>query len=317
MRVLNLSTGQDTGGQQSRTAAAFRRYAPDVTYDSVARTTTFYPIDRQFVPREVRSTLWPAADVVHVHNGLSAARRFRSGGRKPVVVHYHGTAYRTGPARRLEEQRAYGAIGIVSTLDLWCIAPDRTEWVPAPYDLEYLRSLRESAVGDRDRGVLRIAHAPTNRAVKGTDALIAAVDRLRREGAAVELDVIEHRPNDECLARKARADVYVDQLLLGYGCNAVEAWGMGLPVIAGIDPARAAARIQQHVPEDTRDAMLETFGTLPFYEAAEDTLYDALVVMLEPDVRAEYGYRGRRHAERFHDAERVVRQLRAVYETAL
>lgn len=313
VRVLNLSTGQDTGGQQSRTAAAFRRYAPDWTYDSVARTPTYYPIERPYRPREVRLELWPEADVVHVHNGLSAVRRFRNGRHKPAVVHYHGTAYRTGPARRLAEQRAYGALGIVSTIDLWAIDPEATEWLPAPYDLDDLARYRVTL---SDREPLRIAHAPTNRAVKGTDALIAAVDRLRREGAAVELDVIENRPNAECLSRKGRADVYVDQLLLGYGCNAVEAWGMGLPVIAGVDPYLAERRIHQHVPGDTLALMCDTWGRLPFYDSTEDGLYDALVAMLDPDVRAMWGAVGRQHAERWHAADRVVDRLRDVYTRA-
>ena len=313
MRVLNLSLGQDTGGQALRTAEAFARHAPEWTYDARARTPTFYPLPARFIPMEIKRELWPAADVVHVHNGLGAVRRYGRRDRKPAVVHYHGTAYRTGPARRLAEQRAYGAVGIVSTLDLWAIAPDETEWLPAPYNLEAMAAFR----APEDDGTVRIAHAPTSRIVKGTAALLAVVERLRREGRRVELDVIEGRPWNECLRRKGRADIYVDQMLLGYGCNAVEAWAMGIPVVAGVDRERAWRAIHQSIPEGTRAAMVDTFGELPFLEATEATLYAALSDLMDPAVRAEYGERGRLHAERFHAGALVVPRLMNLYRRAL
>lgn len=88
-----------------------------------------------------------------------------------------------------------------------------------------------------------IAHAPTNREVKSTAAFLEAVDRLRAEGHDIEVDLIEGRTWDECLERKARADIYFDQVKLGYGNNSVECWGMGIPVIAGAAPVTLAARI--------------------------------------------------------------------------
>src|SRR5256885_9029967 len=59
---------------------------------------------------------------------------------------------------------------------------------------------------------LRIAHAPSKRAVKGTADVLAAVDSLRARGAPVELDLIEGVPNREARLRYAAADVVIDQL---------------------------------------------------------------------------------------------------------
>ena len=112
--------------------------------------------------------------------------------------------------------------------------------------------------------MVRIAHAPTNRAIKSTDALIAVVEAFRAEGLPVELDLIEQVTLGECLARKAAADIYFDQVILGYGCNAIEAWGMGIPVIAGADPW-------------TLERMRREFdGRLPFLVATEETIADVL-----------------------------------------
>src|SRR5204862_6492338 len=80
--------------------------------------------------------------------------------------------------------------------------------------------------------VLRIAHAPSKRAVKGTDDVLAAVDSLRARGAPVELDLIEGVPNREACLRYAAADIVIDQLRVGwYGVLAVEAMARAKPVV--------------------------------------------------------------------------------------
>ena len=315
VRVLNLSTGQDTGGQQLRLLRAFRRHAQTWEYESVTAIRTFYEIARRYRALEVRSKLWPWADVVHLHGNVGIAAQFYRRGRqrRPLVIHHHGSLFRIGHEKHLAEAAAWKAEAIVSTLDLHAIAPEQTTWTPTPYDLALLASYRGEP---RHDGVLRIAHAPTNRAVKSTDALIAAVKRLQADGAPVELDLIEGLDNLECLRRKGQADVYVDQVLLGIGCNALEAMGMGLPVIAGVDPELAPARMRQRIPADTRDVMLATWGSLPFYEATEATLYDALAAMLDRDTRALYAARGLAHVERWHDSAVVVPMMQAVYERA-
>jgi hypothetical protein len=315
VRILNYSAGQDTGGQQGRLAQAFRRYAPDWVYDVYTVTKTFYPVERRYNAVEVIREAYPAADVVHVNNDLRYVQRMaRRSGPKPYVVHHHGTMYRTAYERHLLDQRRAKAIAIVSTLDLQAIAPDRSDWLPAPSDLDELAAIRAAEYQPGD--VLRVAHAPTNRKIKSTDALIAAVDRLRSEGAAIELDVIEKVSNAECMQRKARADVFVDQVILGYGCNAIEAWGMGIPVIAGIDVERGPALIRQPIPASTPELMRSTWGEFPWYDANEATLYDALAAMLDAKVRARYAKRGLAHVRRWHDAPVVVKRAQDIYRRA-
>jgi hypothetical protein len=81
--------------------------------------------------------------VIHARNDFRTVRMLeRKQGEKPAVVHYHGTLFRTQPFTRLKEQRRRLAIGMVSTLDLWLIAPDQLEWLPSPYDLDWLASLK-------------------------------------------------------------------------------------------------------------------------------------------------------------------------------
>ena len=198
--------------------------------------------------------------------------------------------------------RAIGAVQVVATLDLAGLEPD-LRWLPAAADGVALSRYR--AWRDSGPGRLRVAHAPTDRAIKGTAAVVAAVEQLQGEGLDVRLDLIEGVANEECLARKGRADVVVDQLLLGYGVNAVEAWGMGLPVVAGVaDPA-------------VREAMLRAWGALPFAEASPDTLVNVLrALAVEPALRWAYAARGMAHFERWHREDVVAEQLVAVYAEA-
>ncbi|NIV39132.1 MAG: hypothetical protein GWN58_59865, partial [Anaerolineae bacterium] len=63
----------------------------------------------------------------------------------------------------------------------------------------------------------------------------------------------------KCLQRKARSHLYIDQFLMGYGTNALEAWAMGIPVVAGAHP-------------DLRDRIKAAVGFVPFVETRIEDL---------------------------------------------
>lgn len=295
MRILNASHVADTGGNGFRTARAFARLT-DWPYRSTCRTANYlaYPVD---LPWDEALAEWHRADVVHVRDGFQAQTILGAPDR-PTVIHHHGTQLRRKWRELLPEQRRRGAVGLVSTLDLLAYGDDLT-WAPALYDLEALAAMRRP---QRD-GVLRIAHAPTNRAVKSTEAFLRAARRLGRE-LPVEVVLIERTAWAECLERKARADVYFDQVVLGYGNNAIEAWGMGIPVVAGAAP-------------ETLDEMERRFGTIPFRLADEGSILAALRDLADPDTRATWADRGRAHAERFHSEAAGVALLSAAYVAAV
>jgi len=304
MRVLNASHVADTGGNGFRTARAFARHRPGWHYRSTARTGNWlaYPVD---LPWELALAEWRLADVVHVRDGFQA-EALLGAPRRPTVIHQHGTQFRLHRDRLLREQRARGAIGLAATLDLYLMAPDDLDWMPALYELGELEAIRDEVRGARvimSERPLVIGHAPTNRAVKSTAAFLTAVERLGRE-LPVRLELIERVPWAECLRRKADVDVYFDQVALGYGNNALEAWAMGIPVIAGAAPA-------------TLDEMVRRFDELPFVLADEGSILSALRRLADPLARARWGSRGRAFVERFHSAEVGVELLARVYARAV
>jgi hypothetical protein len=316
VKILNLSLGQDTGGQQMRLQDAWPLYYPEDEYISVSSKFTFYPIKHRLHLPTLVNEQWPNAELIHLNNDLRYIERFRRLRRegKALVIHHHGTMFRTRLDYHLQALEQYQATAITSTVDLHALAPEQTTWIPQAYQLAELQSYRAPT----EDGILKIAHAPTNRGIKSTMPLIAAVERLQKQGAAVSLDIIERRNNVECMRRKGKADLFVDQTILGYGCNAIEAWGMGIPVIAGVDPERAAAYVKQYIPPDTRQTMLDVWGSIPFYESTEEGLYDSISAFLnDPSLLTKYSAIGMKHFMQWHEAEPATRRLRAVYEKAL
>lgn len=261
-----------------------------------------YPHDLEWSPRNAEAA-WERAAVVHLHHGFRSLDRLRGmvGRRRiadrPFVVHHHGTGFRENVRAHLVELKQRGGVGLVSTLDLHVASG--LEWLPSPVNVTELSAMKQPSTG-----TVRIVHAPTNRQIKSTAAFLEAVERLQADGFPVELDLIERVSWAECLERKARADIFFDQVILGYGNNALEAWAMGIPVVAGAD-------------DPTLDEMERRFGHLPFYHATEETIYDALRELVEsPELREQYGRIGYDYVRKYHDEPVVVEQLKGIYRRA-
>lgn len=301
--VFLVSMWADTNGQAARIARGINRLAPDWTARAMRAGDVYFrwPIDMTWNTGRARQ-FYEAADVVHMPNGLTPYLTLDRGQRKPTILHHHGTGFRRDHAVQHAQAQRLGVREVVSTLDLQLLEADLA-WLPAPYQLSELLGQREAHYQPHER--VLVHHSATNRENKDTDALVAAVASLQRRGLAVDLDIVEGKSFKECWRRKAQADIVVDQLWLGYGCSAVEAWGMGLPVIGGVRPPLV------------RDHMLATWGSLPFLEATRDTLEERLAELVtDAQLRAAWAATGRAHFDRFHDERQVVARLLPIYEGA-
>lgn len=314
MRVFTVNFGQDTGGQSYRIARAFRRLEPEWDVRSMTTGKNYIEYPGDLPPDQVVAEReYTEADVVHLHNSLSTYRRLDRGQGKPAVLHHHGTAYRSRAWYHHGLAQRMGIAEVVSTADLGEI--HGLPVLPMPFDVEEVRSI--AGPPREPDGKIVVTHAPTDRNVKSTKRVIAAVQRLAGEGHPVELDLIEGAPWRECLRRKARSDIFVDQLILGFGNNAVEAALLGVPAVVGVDPARArTAGIP--IPESTRDRIVaEAGGEYPWWEATEDDIVDRLrALVTSGDARAEARERAQEYAERRHDGRVTVDMLKALYEQA-
>lgn len=189
---------------------------------------------------------------------------------------------------------------------VFALNPDLVRLVPAarflPYASVDVRDYRLAPLPRNRRPV--VVHAPTDRRNKGTAHVVAAVDRLRAGGLDVQLRLVEQRPRQDVRRALEAADVYVDQVLLGwYGGTAVEAMALGRPTIAYIHEPDL-----EHVPSPLREE-------LPVVSATPATLTAAIREALERGT--ELAARSRAFVERWHDPLRVAATTKAAYEEAV
>lgn len=105
------------------------------------------------------------------------------------------------------------------------------DWLAVGMPVRLESEVRKSArIPD---GVLRVMHAPSDRVIKGSDAIRRAVDFVRSTGRSVEFTEVSGVSNEEVLARMAGSDLVIDQLysdtpLSGIAC---ESAAVGTPVL--------------------------------------------------------------------------------------
>lgn len=344
MNSIILSDAKDTNGQNARYADASRRHGGHervvkamaignadpagvvYRYQQAAERNDVglsirsahrvvyeymqFPTDLEWTrhtEREIKRLVFEA-DVIHLNNSWRPADHFRGiTSRKPMLLHHHGSMLRNDPGiiatgRYRKMQQA------VSTIDLMKPAPDLLPWLPTAYNVDELAAFARANARPKD-SKLRIVHCPTNRALKHTELLIQAVAELNAERtkgtAQIDLVLVEGKTWQESLMAKAKADIVFDQLLYGYGCNGVEAWAMGKPVIAGADPW-------------TLDRMAAMWPSIPFEEATEKTLKDVIRRLVHSKAaREDAGERGHAHVRRYHDELPALERLAELYADAM
>jgi glycosyltransferase involved in cell wall biosynthesis len=251
---------------------------------------------RQATQWRALARLLPQTDVFHFYFGLTLVPKslqfpILRALRKKCVLHYLGSDIRGKQRHEL----AYGRRADAQVVGSY----DAIRWVPeaevVPPGIE-LADYEPAQPSDAPRPV--VVHAPSNRARKGTEHVIAACERL-----PVELELIEGLHHDEARERYRRADIVVDQLNAGwYGIFAIEAMALGKPVISFLHD-EAVARTE------------EAFGVaVPIVRTTKDTLADALSPLVEsPAERRRIGAGSRAYVERVHDADHVAGRLLELY----
>ena len=147
---------------------------------------------------------------------------------------------------------------------------------------------------------MRIVHASNHRRFKGTEHLINAVELLQREGADLELILVEKVPNDEALNIYRSADVIFDQCLMGnYGYFALEGMALGKAVMCFI---RKPDEYLLH-PEEC-----------PIINTHIDTLVmDLRKIVQHRDDLNIIGRQGRQYIEKYFTLEAFAERLQKVY----
>lgn len=155
---------------------------------------------------------------------------------------------------------------------------------------------------------LRIGHAPSHRAAKGTDLILGATEKLKLAGYEFELVLVEGLSNSAAKQMYKTIDVLVDQLFAGwYGGLAVEAMALGKPVIAYIRQDDL-----QYIPE-------QMSKDLPILRAEPNTIYDVLeyVLNLSREQLFDKAVQSRQYVEKWHNPITIAKQIKHDMENAI
>ncbi len=154
----------------------------------------------------------------------------------------------------------------------------------------------------RAEGRPRIVHAPSNSGIKGTELILAALERLRSRWD-FELIKIENMPHAQALEVYKSADLAIDQVLAGwYGGYAVEMMALGKPVACYIRD------------EDAHFVPPALMADLPLLRLHPGHLDDGLAAILADQQRwPQLGRQSRRFVERWHDPATIAAAMIKAY----
>lgn len=181
--------------------------------------------------------------------------------------------------------------------DLLHVLPEGAQFLP--YSSVNIKDIHP-VYPDRVKGGLVFAHAPTNRAVKGTERIISAYHAVVSQGYNCSLELVEGVSNIEALKKYENSDIVIDQLFAGwYGVLAVEAMALGKPVIAYIRDGDLV-----YLPPEMRKE-------LPIIRATPDSIEAVIrdVCTMSASELHSLGVKSRLFVERWHDPDEIARRI--------
>ena len=144
----------------------------------------------------------------------------------------------------------------------------------------------------------RVLHAPNHRNIKGSSFVIKAIEELQKEGENIELKLLEKVSNDEVLKEIEKADLVIDQLVIGwYAMFTLEALSLGTPVVCYL-----------------RDDLLELYKNSKLLKECDPPIYSSKPREILSDLRSlmhdqkqleELSNRGPKYVKENHSIEYV------------
>ncbi|MGE5350666.1 MAG: glycosyltransferase [Acidobacteriota bacterium] len=238
-------------------------------------------------------------EIIHYDAGLDffrdarQAKKWKKEGKK-IVCCYYGSDLRTRGL--ISDLDKISDLNITSEFDHLALKKD-LQYVFYPYDPG---ELPEKSREENEMPV--IVHSPTNRKYKGTDLILSAIDKIKKE-RKIKFLLLENMPRGEVLKIKSRSDICIDQVGgtmggTGYGKAGIETIGIGIPTITNM-----TREYENWLPEN------------PFVVANDAReLYNKLNELLESkDLRLTLREKGKLWLKNYHGYESVNKRLYELY----
>jgi hypothetical protein len=197
------------------------------------------------------------------YNGCDARQKFPTIKRTKIsACHYsecYGGLCNSGDMDRIRRRSIAKMAKYVR--HMWAVNPDLLYFLPKEKSSFLPYSVNSDnitiAKPNFSEKKLRIVHAPTERAVKGSNIILATLEELKKDRSSeIDFEIVENLPHEQAIEVFGKADLVIDQILVGwYGGVAVEVMSMGKPVIC-----RIAEEDLHFIPEqmaaDLKDAFI-------------------------------------------------------------
>lgn len=144
-----------------------------------------------------------------------------------------------------------------------------------------------------------VLHVPTYVDVKGTEYLVAAVERLKRQNLSFDFRMMRQLTQSDFYRELQNCDIYVDELRCGsHGMTAVEAMAAGKVTVTYI-----------------RDDLVGRYPSeLPLVNANPESIYQMLrELILDASLRRDIAARSRLYAEKYHSSDVVADDMISAY----
>ncbi|MFZ4453232.1 glycosyltransferase family 4 protein [Salibacterium aidingense] len=294
------------------------------TPDICLRLNILSKVEREAYLHQYLKRAMKEYDIFHFHFGetffpdKSDLKQLKQAGKK-MVVHHHGSdvrmisiAKQNNPHVREKpgwsEEKIHHNLTVLSDYIDHAFVQD---YELEPYIKKYYKQIHviphtidteqiKPHYPDPAQRVPKVVHAPTARDLKGTDAVLQAVNQLKQSGTTLDFQLIEGKSYKETLQLLSESDVVIDQLRIGAsGFISSEAMALGKTVICYI-----RKDLESKYPSGS-----------PIVNATPDTITEVLKeVVQNPQKRYDLGVKGRQYVVKHHSMEKTAEQYIDVYQ---
>jgi hypothetical protein len=188
---------------------------------------------------------------------------------------------------------------------LYFLPKDKSSFLP--YTLAHFYDIQEKSDPFFINDKIHIIHAPSQQGAKGTKYILQAIEKLQAIFPhKIVFTLIENMANTQALLEYSKADLFIDQCLVGwYGGVAVEVMKMGIPVASYIN--------ESHL-DLVNNA--DYSDNIPIININPNTLVEKISYFIKNrDALIAYGKASSAFAEKWHNPIAVAKMVHSKINT--
>jgi len=293
MRILNICRN-DFAGVAIKLTEALRQHTKHEARLLCNYGHEFgYPTD---IVRRKRSAVhkwidW--ADVVNCFGPLNVLQKKRP---KNLIVTYVGSYFRNRAGTVPLIAKKFGAKRQIA-LAPWQVERAsmngfKFDLVPIAMPVDRLLKMKK-----KHKVIPIVCQSPSDYERKNTFKIL----KILKKNTKLKILIIHGVQWDECMRRKAEADIYIGSFKHAYGVSSLEAMAMKIPVIG-------------HYPELVENALLKYIGYLPYYDCKLENLLEGIRSLCATKTYYKYADRGFNFMKKHHDYPVVARRFSEICE---